>query len=59
MIFVMAGAVIIENTLKYVVHRQRPDELFAHTMPPTYSFPSGHALFAFTFYVSMAIFFAY
>ena len=51
----MAGAVILENSLKYVVHRQRPDELYPQTMPPTYSFPSGHALFAFTFYVSLAI----
>lgn len=55
LIFVMSGAVIIENALKYIVHRHRPDELFPQSMPATYSFPSGHALFALTFYISMAI----
>lgn len=57
-VLVMVGAVIVENTLKYVVHRQRPEEIFGHTMPPTYSFPSGHALFAFAFYASVASIFA-
>lgn len=52
---VMAIAVILENGLKWLVHRARPAEIFPGTMPSTYSFPSGHALFAFSFYVTIAV----
>ena len=54
-IYVMAGAVGVENGLKWIVHRARPDEVFPHTMPSSYSFPSGHALFAMAFYISVAM----
>jgi membrane-associated phospholipid phosphatase len=53
--FNMVGAMIIENGLKLIVHRGRPAEVFAHTMPSTYSFPSGHALFSLAFYGSVAM----
>lgn len=56
---VMIAAVAIENGLKWMVHRARPTEIFANTMPSSYSFPSGHALFALSFYVSFTVIFAH
>ena len=52
---VMILAIALENGLKWLVHRARPPEVFAHTMPASYSFPSGHALFSFTFYVAIVL----
>lgn len=56
-IYTMAGAMVIENGLKWAVHRARPLELFPDTLPESYSFPSGHALFAMSFYISMVLMF--
>ena len=53
--FAMGGAVGLDTTIKWIVHRPRADEVYAHTMPLTFSFPSGHALFSLTFYLSIAI----
>lgn len=50
---VMIGAVVIDTGLKWIVHRARPDEVFAQTMPTSYSFPSGHALFAIVLYIGI------
>jgi undecaprenyl-diphosphatase len=50
----MSGAVGIDTILKWLVQRPRPDEVYAHTLPTTYSFPSGHALYSFTFYLAIA-----
>lgn len=55
LVVAMIGAVIIDTGLKTIVHRARPPEVFANTMPSSYSFPSGHALFAFVFYLSVAM----
>jgi undecaprenyl-diphosphatase len=49
----MAGAVALENGLKYAFHRARPEPFFAMA-PETYSFPSGHALFSTCFYGALA-----
>jgi len=49
----MAGAVILEITLKYAFHRQRPVPFFG-AAPHSYSFPSGHALASFCFYTVLA-----
>ena len=49
----MAGAVVLENALKYAVHRTRPEPFFG-TPPESYSFPSGHALFSACFYGALA-----
>jgi undecaprenyl-diphosphatase len=46
----MAGAVVLENGLKYLVHRARPEPFFGLSAPETYSFPSGHTLFSTCFY---------
>ncbi len=54
---VMAGAVVLENTLKYAFHRARPEAFFG-TPPESYSFPSGHALFSACFYGALAWIFA-
>jgi len=50
---VMAGAVVLENALKFAFQRARPEPFFG-TAPETYSFPSGHALFSACFYGAFA-----
>jgi len=52
--FAMGGAVGLDTLIKWVVHRPRPEEVYAHTMPASYSFPSGHALYSFMFYLTIA-----
>ncbi|HSC17294.1 MAG TPA: phosphatase PAP2 family protein [Rhizomicrobium sp.] len=54
---VMAGAAILDNGLKLLFHRVRP-EAFYGVLPDTYSFPSGHALFSLCFYGAFAVIFA-
>jgi|SRR5947209_14719807 len=49
----MAGAVVLDNLLKYGFHRVRPDPFFG-IAPETYSFPSGHVLFSSCFYGTLA-----
>lgn len=49
----MAGALILDLTLKYAFRRPRPQAFFG-VAPHTYSFPSGHALCSFCFYVVLA-----
>src|SRR5215471_12326974 len=49
----LAGALVLDLSLKYAFHRQRPTPFFG-VLPHTYSFPSGHALFSFCFYGVLA-----
>ncbi len=49
----MAGAILLENAMKYAFHRVRPEPFFG-AEPDTYSFPSGHALFSLCFYWVLA-----
>jgi undecaprenyl-diphosphatase len=49
MALAMAGALVIESTLKHAFHRPRPAAFFGMD-PGSYSFPSGHSLFSFCFY---------
>jgi undecaprenyl-diphosphatase len=49
----MAGAMVLESALKYAFHRARPEPFFG-AAPASYSFPSGHALFAASFYFVLA-----
>lgn len=49
----MAGALILEASLKYAYHRIRPQAYFIPE-PESYSFPSGHALTSFCFYGVLA-----
>jgi undecaprenyl-diphosphatase len=53
--FVMIGAFVVDSVLKSSIHRARPEEVFAHTLPNSYSFPSGHALLSFAFYIPAAL----
>lgn len=49
----MAGALALELSLKLAFHRPRP-QVFFGAEPGSYSFPSGHALSSFCFYVVLA-----
>jgi undecaprenyl-diphosphatase len=49
----MAGALALDLALKYTFHRPRPQPFFG-AEPPSYSFPSGHALCSFCFYAVLA-----
>lgn len=49
----VAGADVLIFTLKYSFHRQRPAAFFGAD-PHSYSFPSGHALASFCFYMVLA-----
>ncbi len=53
LLLTMAGATVLDLTLKYAYHRPRPTPFFG-PVPATYSFPSGHALFSFCFYTVLA-----
>jgi undecaprenyl-diphosphatase len=50
----MAGAVILNFVLKVSFARPRPVPFFDTPLPNSYSFPSGHALFAVCFYGVLA-----
>jgi undecaprenyl-diphosphatase len=49
----MAGALVLDISLKHAFHRQRPTPFFG-PLPHTYSFPSGHAMFSVCFYGVLA-----
>jgi len=49
----LLGALVLDLTLKFGFHRARPAPFFG-SLPRTYSFPSGHSLFAFCFYGVLA-----
>ena len=50
----MTGALLLEVSLKLVIHRERPVPFFGIAPPESYSFPSGHALLSFTFFAMLA-----
>lgn len=49
----MAGALVLNLSLKNAFHRHRPAPFFG-PLPHSYSFPSGHALFSLCFYGVLA-----
>ena len=49
-----AGAEALEQILKLVFHRSRPEAFFGLDNPWTYSFPSGHAAISACFYGLLA-----
>ncbi len=50
----MAGAGLLDFLLKLAFRRPRPTPFFDYPAPSSYSFPSGHALFAFCFFATGA-----
>lgn len=55
-LFVVAamGGEAMNQILKLVFQRPRPEPFFGYTLPDSYSFPSGHAMVSFCFYVVLA-----
>ena len=49
-----AGALLFELLLKPAFHRARPVPFFDLPVPASFSFPSGHALFSFCFFATLA-----
>ena len=54
LLVVMLGALLLEEVLKLVFHRARPESFFGLPAPSSYSYPSGHALFAVCFFGTLA-----
>lgn len=50
----MAGALAVDLGLKPIFRRPRPAPFFNYSLPESYSFPSGHALFATCLYGVLA-----
>src|SRR5689334_22892842 len=44
------GAAALNELLKLIFRRQRPEPFFGYPLPGTYSFPSGHSIEACCFY---------
>jgi undecaprenyl-diphosphatase len=55
MLVALAAATGLDRPLKFLIHRPRPLDDIAGVMPTSFSFPSGHALFATVFYGSLAL----
>ena len=55
LIFVMVASGVTEVTMKWLIHRPRPLEVYANTLPNSFSFPSGHTIYGATFYLAMAM----
>jgi undecaprenyl-diphosphatase len=51
---IMAGAVLINYTLKTTFERERPLAYFDYAMPASFSYPSGHTFFSSCFYGALA-----
>ena len=54
LLLAMCGAGVLSTTLKLAFQRARPSGFFDYPAPGGYSFPSGHALFAFCFFTTAA-----
>jgi undecaprenyl-diphosphatase len=53
--YILVGAELIDEVLKVIFHRARPAPFFGYAEPAGYSFPSGHALMACTFFSMLAL----
>lgn len=54
LVIAMVGGGVLVGVLKLAFHRARPAPFFGLNPPGSYSFPSGHALFALCFYGMLA-----
>ena len=50
----VVGANLINESMKLMFHRPRPEPWFGYPLPPTYSFPSGHAFVSCCFFLCLA-----
>jgi len=50
----VVGATLVDEGMKLVFHRPRPEAFFGYPEPSTYSFPSGHSFVSYCFYLSLA-----
>ena len=50
----LAGSLALNQSLKLIFHRPRPQLAWAH-IQPDYSFPSGHAMNSLVLYVALAL----
>jgi undecaprenyl-diphosphatase len=50
----VVGSEVVNEILKVVFQRQRPEAYFGYPLPPTYSFPSGHSFVSYAFYLALA-----
>jgi undecaprenyl-diphosphatase len=53
---IVAGAEVLDQSLKLVFHRPRPVPFFGLATPAGYSFPSGHALVSFAFFGALVVY---
>ena len=51
----IVGGLIISTLIKILINRARPDFLEVHLLPPSASFPSGHATHSAVVYLAIAI----
>ena len=54
LVVTMVGSAVLNAALKYGFHRARPSPYFGITAPPSFSYPSGHSLFSFAFFATIA-----
>lgn len=54
LVVTMAGAAVLVEVLKVSIHRARPVPYFGIIAPHSFSYPSGHALFSFAFFATLA-----
>jgi undecaprenyl-diphosphatase len=54
-IVTLAGAGLLNTLLKQSFARTRPAAFFDYPLPVSHSFPSGHAIFAASFFVGLAV----
>ena len=50
----VAGAEVVNESLKLIFQRTRPEAFFGYPLPGSYSFPSGHSLVSYCFYLALA-----
>jgi undecaprenyl-diphosphatase len=55
LVIAAAGAQALDEAVKLLFHRQRPEAFFGYHDPASYSFPSGHAFSSLTFYGVLAV----
>jgi undecaprenyl-diphosphatase len=55
LLITMVGAFVLNTVLKLSFHRSRPDPFFGITAPDSFSFPSGHTLYSFCLFGTLAV----